>query len=111
MDNQANKIYYSIGEVSKMLDISLSNLRFWEKEFPQLKPKQSERNTRFYTKEDINLIKQIIFLTKEKEYTLEGARRQLKNRKSEIEIEQEVFERLSKVKSELKLLIDSLNSK
>lgn len=107
MDNP-HKRYYSIAEVSEMLDISLSNLRFWEKEFPQLKPKQSERKTRFYTAEDIQLLKQIIFLTKEKEFTLAGARRQLAVKKSETEREQEVFERLTELRKELKLLIANL---
>ncbi len=111
MIENPDKIYYSIGEVSRMLDISISNLRYWEKEFRQLKPKQSERKTRFYTKDDINLLKKILFLTREKAYTLEGARRQLTNRKSEVEIEQELFERLSAVKVQLNQLIKELKEK
>ena len=55
------KLYYSIKEVADMFSINQSNLRFWEKEFKQLKPKRNDKGTRFYTKEDIQVVKQIIF--------------------------------------------------
>ena len=51
------KLYYSISEVAEMFSINQSNLRFWEKEFKQLKPRRNDKGTRFYTKEDIQLVK------------------------------------------------------
>ena len=51
------KIYYSISEVAEMFQINQSNLRFWEKEFKQLKPRRNEKGTRFYSKDDLQLIK------------------------------------------------------
>ena len=53
------KLYYSIGEVARMLNVEESLLRFWEKEFPQLKPKRAGRNVRQYTKEDVETVKLI----------------------------------------------------
>jgi len=51
------KLYYSISEVASMFNVNQSNLRFWEKEFKQLKPRRNEKGTRFYTNEDIVTIK------------------------------------------------------
>jgi len=95
------KIYYSISEVAEMFNVNQSNLRFWEKEFKQLKPKRNERGTRFYTQEDIVLIKQIIFLVNEQKLTLEGAKKKLSEKKDRIAKQQEISERLQFIKSEL----------
>lgn len=71
------KLYYSIKEVSEMLNVNASHLRFLEVEFPTLKPRTDKRGVRHYTQFDINLLKQILHLTKDCGYTLEGARQQL----------------------------------
>lgn len=72
------KLYYSIGEVSEMLGVSPSMLRFWETEFPQLRPAKNSKGTRSYTSNDIVLLRRIIYLSKECGLTLEGTRQQLK---------------------------------
>ncbi len=95
------KLYYSISEVAEMFDINQSNLRFWEKEFRQLKPKRNKGNTRFYTKEDIELIKTIKFLVDDKKLTLDGAKKQLNHKKDYIERQQEIVTRLKQIKTEL----------
>ncbi len=100
-----DKLYYSIAEVAEMFDINLSNLRFWEKEIKQLKPRRNDKGTRFYTKEDIQVVKQIIFLINEKKMTLEGVRRALSDRKNEVEKQQELTERLTNIRNELKGII------
>lgn len=91
-----------------MFKINQSNLRFWEKEFKQLKPKRNEKGTRFYTKEDIQIVKQIIFLVNEQKLTLEGARKRLGEKKDVVEKQQEIAERLKKVRTELKIMISNL---
>lgn len=96
------KLYYSIAEVSKMLEINASNLRFWEKEFKQLKPKRNDKGTRFYTQDDINLVKQIIFLVNDQNLTLEGARQKLNQKKDRVTKQLELIERLKKIKTELR---------
>ncbi|MEI6555408.1 MAG: MerR family transcriptional regulator [Paludibacter sp.] len=95
------KLYYSISEVAKMFKVNQSNLRFWEKEFKELKPRRNEKGTRFYTPEDIQIIKQIIYLTTEQKLTLDGAKRRLGQKKDVIAKQQEIVERLKKVRTEL----------
>jgi DNA-binding transcriptional MerR regulator len=95
------KLFYSISEVANMFDVNQSNLRFWEKEFKQLKPKRNAKGTRFYSPEDILIIKQIIYLVSDQKLTLDGAKRKLSQKKDVIAKQQEVVERLKKIRSEL----------
>lgn len=95
------KLYYSISEVADMFGINLSNLRYWEKEFKQLKPKRNAKSTRFYSLEDIEIIKQIIYLVEDQKLTLEGAKRRLNQKKDAVTKQQEIAERLRRIKSEL----------
>ena len=99
------KLYYSISEVAEMFSINQSNLRFWEKEFKQLKPRRNDKGTRFYTKEDIQLVKQIMYLINEQKLTLEGVRKKLSEKKDTIAKQQELTERLRNIRNELKGLI------
>ncbi len=78
MDNEIEKSFYTIGEVASMLNESISRIRFWEKEFPQLHPLKTEGGTRKYTQKDIQFLKLIHHLVKEKGFTLEGARTYIK---------------------------------
>lgn len=103
------RLYYSISEVSEMLKINASNLRFWEKEFKQLKPRRNDKGTRFYTNEDIELIKQIIFLVNEQNLTLEGARQKLTQKRDRVAKQQKLAERLRKVRAELAGMSKALN--
>ena len=95
------KLYYSISEVADIFKVNQSNLRFWEKEFKQLKPKRNDKGTRFYTPEDIQIIKQIIYLVNEQKLTLDGAKRKLSQKKDVIAKQQEIVERLKIIKEEL----------
>jgi len=80
MDNE--KLYYKIGEVSEMLNVNPSLIRFWEKEFSTIKPKKNRRGNRVFTAKDIEELKKIYNLVKEQGHTLDGARRILKNNKN-----------------------------
>ncbi|MBO4751241.1 MAG: MerR family transcriptional regulator [Bacteroidales bacterium] len=71
------KLYYSISEVAELLGVSQSLLRYWETEFSELKPSKNARGVRMYKQEDIDLLRRIHHLTKERGLTLEGAREQL----------------------------------
>lgn len=103
------KRYYSISEVAKTLKISQSKLRFWEKEFRQLKPHRNEGGTRFYTLEDISTVKQIIFLVETQKLTLDGARKKLGEKKDQVTKQQEIVERLRRVRLELRGLLQLMN--
>lgn len=103
------KLYYSISEVAAMFKINQSNLRFWEKEFKQLKPRRNDRGTRFYTNEDIAVIKKIVFLVEEQKLTLEGAKRRLGQKKDAVEKQQQLVERLKSIREELKGIANALS--
>ncbi len=96
------KLYYSISEVSEMFDVNQSLLRFWEKEFePLIKPNKNSKGTRFYKEDDIEIIKLIYHLVKIQGLTLPGAKKKILENKSEIKSNQEIYERLQKVRNEL----------
>lgn len=95
------KLFYSISEVAVMFHVNQSNLRFWENEFKQLKPKRNPRGTRFYSQEDISIIKSIIYLVNEQKLTLDGAKRKLSQKKDSIAKQSEVVERLKLIRKEL----------
>ncbi|MCH1548568.1 MAG: MerR family transcriptional regulator [Flavobacteriaceae bacterium] len=102
------KRYYSIGEVAKAFKVNTSLIRFWEKEFKGLSPKKTTSGKRKYTAEDISNLKQIYFLLKQKGYTLEGAKSQIReskkipmNKFDIIEKLSDIKERLLKIKKEL----------
>ncbi|RPI15522.1 MAG: MerR family transcriptional regulator [Ignavibacteriae bacterium] len=73
------KLYYSISEVSRITDLEQYVLRYWETEFEQLKPAKNSSGNRIYTNKDIKLILLIKKLLKEEKYTIEGAKKILKN--------------------------------
>ncbi len=99
--NKDLKLYYSISEVAEMFDVNESLLRFWEKEFPQIKPRKTSGGTRQYRKEDIETIKLIYHLVKEKGMTLPGARQKLKDNKENTIRNFEIVEHLKSIKEEL----------
>ena len=74
---QIKKLYYSIGEVSKMMDLKAYVLRYWETEFKQLKPPKNRAGNRTYRQSDIALILYIKDLLYTKKFTIDGARHQL----------------------------------
>ena len=74
---QIKKLYYSIGEVSRMTDLKAYVLRYWETEFKQLKPPKNRAGNRTYKQEDIRVIRQIKELLYEKKFTIRGAKQYL----------------------------------
>ncbi|KEY19921.1 MerR family transcriptional regulator [Kaistella antarctica] len=105
--NLPDKLYYSIGEVSKAFDVNASLIRYWEKEFPIIKPKKNKKGNRYFTPEDIKNLKIIYHLVKEKGYTLDGARIALTTN-SKISETVSMIDRLKFVKAELQKLKESL---
>ena len=103
------KLYYSIGEVAGILGESVSLVRFWSNSFPKfIKPQRNAKGNRLYTAEDIEVLKQILFLVKVQGLTLEGAakrmaedRRSTESRIKAIEALKEMREQLVEVKNSL----------
>ena len=107
--NKDLKMYYSIGEVAKMFNVKESLLRYWEKEFPIISPRKAGGNIRQYRKEDIENIRLVYHLVKEKGMTLQGAKQRLKANKETTEQTAEVVERLKSIREELVKLRNSLD--
>ncbi len=108
--NKVLKKYYSIKEVSDMLGIPESTLRYWEKEFKQICPKKSSKGIRQYTVQDIEQIKNVNHLVKEKDLTIKGAKNHLDNRLPIQTDTFEVVERLKNVRDQLKSIMEELNA-
>ena len=72
-----DKLYYKIGEVSKLLNVKTSTLRFWESEFRQLNPVKTASNQRYYTKKHIDFLKILKSMLYDEKYTIEGAKKRL----------------------------------
>jgi len=75
--NIPDKLYFRIGEVSKIAGLATYVLRFWETEFPRIRPKRTSSGQRLYTRNDIELILKIKNLLHEKKFTIQGARQHL----------------------------------
>ena len=98
------KIYYSMGEVCDIFGVNASLLRFWEAEFPSLKIAKNSRGHRIYTPADVDTLRIIYHLVKEKGMTLEGARKRLRQNPEGIDREAEIIERLRSVRNMLAAL-------
>lgn len=101
---ETQKLYYSISEVSDLFDLNASTIRFWEKEFEILNPTKNKKGNRLFTKKDIDNLGQIVELVKQKGFTIQGAKEQLKNKvvnKSVSNINQEVILKLKEIKEKL----------
>lgn len=108
--NLPDKLYYSIGEVAKAFDVNASLIRYWEQEFPIIKPKKNKKGNRYFTPEDLKNLQIIYHLVKEKGYTLDGARVALTTN-SKISETVSLIDRLQFVRAELEKLKESLVDK
>ena len=77
------KLFYQIGEIAKELNVNVSLIRFWEKEFEILKPKKNKKGNRLFTQKDYDNLKIIYHLVKERGFTLSGAKRKLNENKED----------------------------
>ncbi len=97
-DRKSHKLFYTIGEVAKMFNVNTSLIRFWEKEFEIIKPKKNKKGNRLFTRADVDNFHIIYHLVKERGFTLEGAKKKLKENKEETINNIEVVKTLKKLK-------------
>ena len=107
-EKESFKLYYYIGEVSELLSVNPSLLRFWEKEFDVIRPSKNKKGNRIYKEKDVKNLKLIHYLVKERGFTLEGAKKKLKEGTDDLESKAELIERLGSVKNMLLELKHSL---
>jgi DNA-binding transcriptional MerR regulator len=91
-----------------MFDVSASLIRYWESEFTMLRPKKNRKGDRQFTKKDIEYLERIFTLVKERGFTLEGAKKELKSKKLSTFSKKELIQKLIKLKNRLEGLRDSL---
>lgn len=96
-----DKRYYSIGELAKAFDVNASLIRFWDKEFDILKPKKNAKGNRMFTPEDVQNLKLIYHLVKERGFTLEGAKTHLKEGQKKTLDKFEIIDKLENIKAQL----------
>ena len=95
------KIYHSIGEVAEMFDVNKSLIRFWEKEFAIIKPKKNRKGNRYFTDKDIENFKIIFHLVKERGFTLQGAKKKLRENKEDTIKNVELVNQLKDIRAQL----------
>jgi DNA-binding transcriptional MerR regulator len=93
------KLYYSIGEVARMFDVNTSLIRFWEKEFDILKPKKNAKGNRLFTQKDLENLRLIYHLVKERGYTLQGAKDKLRENRNDSDNSAEIVARLQHIRA------------
>ncbi|MEE2700224.1 MAG: MerR family transcriptional regulator [Bacteroidota bacterium] len=102
-EKQIKKLFYPIGEVAQIFNVSVSSIRYWEKEFDILKPKKNKKGNRMFTKKDVDNLRIIYHLTKERGFTLEGAKKKLRENKSDTIENIEIINHLKNIR---KFLVD-----
>ncbi|MBX3709283.1 MAG: MerR family transcriptional regulator [Gammaproteobacteria bacterium] len=105
-----DKLYFTISEVSRLCALKAYVLRYWEQEFPQLKPVKRRGNRRYYQHRDILLVRQIKKLLYEDGFTIEGARIQLSNMPESVSQSVKVNAMVKKVIAELESVLQNLQS-
>lgn len=109
MDKRLTKSYYKIKEASEIIGVPQSTLRFWEKEFPEIKPRRSGGNQRYYHPSDLEILQIIYYLLYTKGLKIEAAKEQLRHNKNNISKKLKVVEKLKHIREDLELLLHSLN--
>lgn len=108
-EKEIEKLYYSIGEVAEIFNVAPSLIRFWESEFDIIKPKKNRKGNRQFTKEDIDNVRTIFHLVKEKGFTLQGAKEMLRNDSQAVKDKMEMIDSLRNVRSFLVELREKLH--
>lgn len=105
---EIEKIYYSVSEVSEMFGLNPSHIRYWENQFEALKPFKNKRGVRLFTKDDIETIRLINYLVKERGLTIQGARQKLKDNREDTLNNYEIVKHLQDIRQELIELRDAM---
>ncbi|MBR6279866.1 MAG: MerR family transcriptional regulator [Bacteroidales bacterium] len=103
------KLYYTIGETAAELGESVSLVRFWSNSFSRyITPRRNAKGNRFYRREDIDTLKQIHYLVKEKGYTLEGAEKILASERSTVDRNVRLLDALKEIRAQLREVREAL---
>ena len=98
---ELDKKFYKIGDVSEILGIPESTLRYWETQFTIIKPKRNKKNIRYYTPNDIEIIRRVYYLVKEKGMKLDAAQAQIRHNRDGVDKRFDAIEKLKDIKDQL----------
>ena len=104
----AKKMFYSMGEVSEMFDVNPSLIRHWESKFDCLRPHKNKKGNRMFSPSDVEKLKQIYHLVKERGMTLEGANKAMKGSRGGVSRDTELLERLQRIRAALEEVREEL---
>lgn len=107
-EKEIKKLFYTIGEVSKILNVNVSLVRFWDNEFDIIKPKKNKKGNRLFSENDLKNLKIIHHLLKNNGFTIKGAKKALKSKKNDFQKNIFLKERLLEFKKFLVSLRESL---
>lgn len=102
------KLLYSMGEVTEMFDVNASLIRYWESKFDCIRPHKNKKGNRMFTPSDVENLKLIYHLVKEKGMTLEGANQAMKRRGKSVKRDVSILERLQNIRAMLLEVRESL---
>lgn len=106
-----DKQYYKIRDVAELLGVNTSTLRYWESEFPEITPRRSRTNQRYYRPEDIKTIRMIHYLVKVKGLRIDAAKEEIASNRKNISRRLEVIELLTNTRNELKEMLNALGKR
>tara|TARA_B100000767_G_scaffold236146_1_gene229734 strand:+ start:141 stop:473 length:333 start_codon:yes stop_codon:yes gene_type:complete len=108
LNTNPQKLFYKIGEVAKEFNVNVSLIRFWEKEFDILKPKKNRKGNRLFTKKDLANLKIIYHLLKERGFTINGAKKKLRENKEDTTDNLKIINHLQEIRNFLVKLREEL---
>ena len=106
---ELDKKFYKIGDVSEILGIPESTLRYWETQFTIIKPKRNKKNIRYYTRNDIEIISRVYYLVKEKGLKLDAAQAQIRHNRDGVDKRFDAIAQLKNIKAQLVALQQALD--
>lgn len=106
-----SKKYYKIRDAAEILNVSEATLRYWEREFPEIKPMRSTSNQRFYTPDDIEVLRIIYYLVKVRGLKIEAAKEQMRLNKTNITKRMDIITKLTDVRDELEEMLKALTKR
>ncbi len=105
-DKEITKLYWSIGEIAEMFSVSKSLIRFWENEFDILRPAKNTKGERRFTAQNIEQMRIIYTLVKERGFTIKGAKQEIRENKKRIVNQREAIKSLEKLRKNMKDLLN-----
>lgn len=107
---ELDKKFYKIGDVSEILGIPESTLRYWETQFTIIRPKRNKKNIRYYTPNDIEIISKVYYLVKEKGLKLDAAQAQIRHNREGVDKRFDAIEQLKDIKQQLQSFQNALDT-